>query len=300
MSARADGAVLAAVSGGTDSLALAGALAFVAPRAGLRAQAVVVDHRLQPGSDAVAERAAEQCRGLGLAAEVVAVDVVPGGDGPEAAARTARYAVLERHRAAVGASHVLVAHTKDDQAEQVLLGLLRGSGARSLGGMLDVSGTLLRPFLTIDRSDTEAACRALEVDPWADPHNADERFTRVRVRRLLGELRSGLDRDLTDNLARTARLAREDNDALDAWAREAATTDVVELHALPRAVRTRVVRSALLDSGADAAALGFAHLDEVDRLLTDWHGQGPIDVPGGLQVRRREGALVIEPRRRVE
>jgi tRNA(Ile)-lysidine synthase len=296
-----DRLVLAAVSGGVDSLALAAALAFVTPRMGVRAGAVIVDHGLQDGSAEVAERAAAQCRSLGLApVEVVPVRVRECGDGPESAARRVRHAALAEARQRHDASHLMLAHTRDDQAEQVLLGLLRGSGSRSLAGMAPASGALLRPFLDVTRAETESACAAARLTPWHDPHNDDERYARVRARALLAELNERLGGGVSDNLARTARLLRDDNAALDAWAQQVATVDVAELAALPRAVRTRVLRLLLLDAGADSAALGSRHLDEVERLVTDWHGQGPIDVPGAVQVARDRGALAIGPRRRVE
>ncbi len=127
--------VLAACSGGQDSLALAAALAFVAPRAGLRAGAVTVDHGLQEGSAEHAARLMPTLSGLGLDPVLVATVAVAGPGGPEAAARTARYAALEKTAADVGAAAVLLGHTLDDQAETVLLGLARGSGPRSLAGM---------------------------------------------------------------------------------------------------------------------------------------------------------------------
>lgn len=302
-----DRLVLAAVSGGADSLALAVALAFVAPRLGVRAGAVVIDHGLQDESREVATWAAHACRELGLSpVDVVAVQVDQRGDGPESAARRARHQALAEHRQRTGASHVLLAHTRDDQAEQVLLGLLRGSGARSLSGMSPVAGSLLHPFLDISRAETESSCAAAGITPWRDPHNDDRRFTRVRTRQLLTSLEEQVG-PVKDNLARTARLLRDDGAALDSWARQVADAaeggsriEVAALKDLPRAVRTRVLRLLVLRSGAEASTLGFRHLDELDRLVTNWHGQGPIDLPGGLEVRRREGALVVGPRRPVE
>lgn len=297
-----DRLVLAAVSGGVDSLALAAALAFVGQREGVRAGAVVVDHRLQDGSREVADRAAGVCRDLGLnPVAIVTVEVNERGDGPESAARRARYEALEECRLREGASHVLLAHTRDDQAEQVLLGLLRGSGARSLSGMAPVAASLVRPFLDVTRAETESACATAGLTPWRDPHNDDERFARVRTRHVLADLNARLGGGVSDNLARTARLLRDDDAALESWTRQVTdAADVATLVALPRAVRTRVLRLLLLDAGADASAMGFRHLDEVDRLVTAWHGQGPVDVPGGVQVERREGCLAIGPRRRVE
>ncbi len=292
--------VLVACSGGADSLALAAATAFEAPRAGLRAGAVVVDHGLQEGSAEVAERAADQCTGLGLApVEVACVDVGPTDDGPEAAARTARYAALEEAADRHAAALVLLGHTRDDQAEQVLLGLLRGSGARSLSGMPARRGRFVRPLLGVGRDTTVAACAATGLEAWADPHNADPAYARARVRALLGELRATLGPGVPAALARSAEQLREDADHLDALAATAAAElgvapwDVAGLLAQPRAVRTRVWRRLLTAAGSPAGALSSRHVDACDALLTDWRGQGPVFVPGHLLVRRSGGRVHV-------
>ncbi|WP_308207002.1 tRNA lysidine(34) synthetase TilS [Actinoallomurus rhizosphaericola] len=214
--------VLVACSGGADSLALAGALAFEAARSGHRAGGVTVDHGLQDGS---AERAAEVVRtmaGLGLEpAEAVRVTVGTSG-GPEAAARDARYAALADAAARHRATAVLLGHTRDDQAETVLLGLARGSGARSLAGMAKAAGPYRRPLLDLDRDLVRRACLAMDLDPWEDPHNGDPAFARSRIRRdLLPLLEKELGPGMAAALARTARMLRDDADALDAWAERA-------------------------------------------------------------------------------
>ena len=309
--------VLVACSGGADSLALAAALAFVAPREAWRAGAVVVDHGLQAGSAAVAARAAEQCRGLGLdPVEVVAVDVGSAG-GPEAAARAARYAALEAVAARHGAVAVLLGHTLDDQAETVLLGLARGSGARSLAGMAPVRGLLRRPFLALRRTATEQACRAQGLEPWQDPTNgvgagagagpgaaADDVGlpARSRLRAVLPELERVLGGGVVEALARTADQLREDAEVLDDLAERllAAATgpdgslDVEVLAVAPAAVRRRALRSALVASGVPAGSLGRAHVLAVDALVIDWHGQGPVGLPGA-HVARRCGRLTVAP-----
>src|SRR6266704_4267198 len=156
----ADDLVLAACSGGADSLALAAALAFEAPRLGLRGGGVTVDHGLQAGSAGQARLVTAALAGLGLE-PVQAVRVSPSGPGgPEAAARAARYLALSEAADQMGAAAILLGHTLDDQAETVLLGLARGSGARSLAGMAPVSGRCLRPLLGLRREQTRAACVA--------------------------------------------------------------------------------------------------------------------------------------------
>ena len=284
---------LVAVSGGADSLALAAGAAFVAPRSGWRAGAVVVDHGLQPGSAAVAVEAAGTCRDLGLDPVLVVRAEVGAGGGPEDAARTARYAALTRAADDAGATAVLLGHTRDDQAETVLLALARGSGTRSLAGMAAVRDRWRRPLLGLPRTTTRAACAALGLTPWADPHNEDPRFTRVRARALLPLLERELGPGLVAGLARTAALARDDADALDAIA--AAAHDrlgggdlaVDDLLALAPAVRRRVLRHAA------ARPLTSSQVAAVDALVTDWHGQGPVSLPGGGGVTREGDRLVV-------
>jgi len=294
--------VLAACSGGPDSLALAAALAFVAPRAGLRAGAVTVDHGLQGGSAGRAGLVAGTLRGLGLDPVVAVAVTVDGPGGPEAAARTARYAALEKSAADAGAVAVLLGHTLDDQAETVLLGLARGSGARSLAGMPPRRGVFTRPLLGVRRSVTAAACEALGLSPWTDPHNADRRFARVRVRLdVLPALEAALGPGVADALARTARQLRDDAEVLEKIAEEAETRarddtllSVAALAGLPGAVRTRVLRSAALGAGCPAGALTASHVARIEELVTGWHGQRGVDLPGGVRALRRSGQLWFE------
>ncbi|MFC8501531.1 tRNA lysidine(34) synthetase TilS [Pedococcus sp. NPDC057267] len=292
--------VLAAVSGGADSLALAAALAFEAPRLGVRGGAVVVDHGLQPGSAEVAGRAAAACDGLGLApVSRVRVDVPRGREGVEAAARAARHDALAGAAARDGARLVLLGHTLDDQAEQVLLGLTRGAGARSLAGMPRARGLLRRPLLGVTREQTRASCRAEGLAWWDDPMNDDPAYTRVRARRALVDLERDLGPGVAAALARSADQLREDADLLDGLADEAVARlgpgpwDVAALAALARPVRTRVWRRLLLAAGAPGGQLGSRHTDACDALLTDWHGQGPVSAPGPLQVTRSGGRVSI-------
>jgi len=317
--------VLVALSGGPDSLALAAATAFEAPRAGLRAGAVVVDHGLQEGSAEIAERAAAAARSLGLAPVIVRRVAVParravthgppegrnghvsdgsteGGasyPGPEGAARAARYAALDAVRAETAAAAVLLGHTLDDQAETVLLGLARGSGAASLQGMAPVGGAYRRPLLGLRRAITAAACADQGLEPWADPQNADPAFARVRTRhRVLPVLEAELGPGIAEALARTAEQLREDAAALDHMVEEmiedlvldgadpvteepypggGISLPVAALAANPPAIRHRLIRRVV------QAELGIAltreRTLEVARLVTDWHGQGPIDLP---------------------
>jgi tRNA(Ile)-lysidine synthase len=286
--------VAVAVSGGADSLALAAAVAWVAPRLGLRAGAVTVDHGLQAGSADRAAAVARVCARLGL--DPVAVERVTVGrcGGPEAAARTARYAALDRASNEMGATLAVLGHTLDDQAETVLLGLARGSGARSLAGMPQRSGRHLRPFLGVRRETTVAACAALALTPWDDPHNADRSFSRARVRHdALPALEAALGPGVTEALARTAGLLRADADALDDWAKSVGSLAVADLAALPAAVRHRVLRTAAIATGAPAGQVAAVHVRDLDLLVMDWHGQRPVSLPGGLVGARECDSLVF-------
>jgi len=303
--------VLAACSGGADSLALAAALAFEAPRAGrsLRAGGVTVDHGLQPESAQRADAVVRQLKELDLdPVERVAVEV--GGEGgPEAAARAARYAALDEVAGRTGAAAVLLGHTLDDQAETVLLGLARGSGTRSLAGMAAVSGPggcYRRPLLGLARGITAAACADLALPVWEDPHNSDRSFARVRVRAsVLPVLEAELGPGVAEALARTAQLARADADALDDWAACAFAElaagppddglDAAELTRLPAAVRSRVMRQAALAAGAAPGALAAVHITAIDALIVGWSGQGPVNLPGGVTACRRYGRLHFAP-----
>ena len=273
--------VTAAVSGGADSLALAAGLGHVRPGSA----AVVVDHGLQPGSAQVAARAAEQCAGLGLAARVVAVRVDGRGEGP---ARAARYAALAQVEGTV-----LLGHTLDDQAETVLLGLARGSGARALAGMAAVRGPLRRPLLGLPRALVRAACAEAGLEPWEDPANADPSYARSRVRAAaLPALEAALGPGVAPALARSAALLREDADALDALAAavpDEHAADVARLAALPAAVRSRVLK-AWAERACGAAVTG-AQVAALRALVEDWSGQGPVALPGGVRVERRAGRL---------
>lgn len=301
---------LAAVSGGGDSLALAAALAAEAANHDVTAGAIIVDHGLQEESTDVALLAASQCGDLGLApVAVVPVEVVATGEGLEAAARDARYAALAETATAMGEQHpmhlVMLGHTRDDQAEQVLLGLARGSGARSLAGMPVLTvreGTpFARPLLHLPRQTTHDACAAWGLTPWTDPMNDDAAFTRVRARTALAELETALGPGIDEALTRTADLLRDDADLLDELA-DAAVPDegpdgvaASDLAELAPALRSRVWRRLLLAAGAPAGSLTAGHVAACDRLVTDWHGQGPLHLPGDLRVSRAEGRVHLTP-----
>jgi tRNA(Ile)-lysidine synthase len=296
------GLLLVALSGGPDSLALAAATAFEAPRAQLRAGAVIVDHSLQQGSAAVAERAAEAARALGLDPVLVRRVEVGTAGGPEAAARDARYEAFATVTAELDAAAVLLGHTLDDQAETVLLGLARGSGAASLRGMDAVSGLYRRPLLGLRRATTVQACADAALDPWADPQNTDRAFARVRVRHeLVPVLEDALGPGVAEALARTAEQLREDEAALQHLAEEVAedladhaeagiSLSAAGLNANPAAVRQRIIRFVV--QSEFSVSLSRVQTLEVARLATEWKGQGAVHLPG-IRVERRGGLLVF-------
>lgn len=284
-----------AVSGGADSMALAVATRHVAASRGIEVEAMVVDHGIHPRSAQVSEVVVDRLARLGVPARAVRVQVVESGDGLEAAARDARYEALLDGEP----DRVLLGHTMDDQAESVLLGLVRGSGTRSLAGMPAQRGPIRRPLLSLRRDVTRRACEEWGVDTWQDPANDDERFARVRVRRLLPVLEAELGPGIVESLARTAWLAGRDADALDALAAAAggdmAAPDeglcVDTIENLPDALRTRVIRSWLGRFGV--ASLSMERTLAVDALVTAWRGQAGVDLPGGKRVRRQAGRLVV-------
>jgi hypoxanthine phosphoribosyltransferase len=294
-----DALVLVACSGGPDSLALAAGLAFVAPRLGLRCGAVTVDHGWYEGSACRAEDVARICRELHLTPVEVRRAASARSEG---AARTARRAALEAAAEQLGATTVLLGHTLDDQAETVLLRLARGSGARSLAGMPRRDDLYRRPLLSLPRETTRQACKELGLVPWDDPSNRDLAFARSRVRSsLLPALERELGPGVVAALARSADLLRADADALDALTPDiprplpdgSIHLPVPELRDLPAALRTRALRAAALAAGSPPTDLSAAHVASLDRLITRWHGQGPLDLPGRVTAHRSDGRIVF-------
>jgi len=294
--------ILVACSGGPDSLALAAGAAFEAPKLGLKLAAVIVDHGIQKITAEVAKNTATTLAALGFESiEIVPVAVGSEG-GLEAAARSARYEAIDEVAAALDAKYVLLGHTRDDQAETVLLGLARGSGARSLSGMSELSGRYLRPLLGVTRETTVQACRDADLDVWHDPHNSEERFARVRIREnVLPVLEKELGPGIAEALARTADQLREDDEVLDHLA-EHAYQEVVNagptslsfsanaLLELAPAIRYRVIRLGATTLGGH---LHRSHVLEIDRLLTNWHGQKPLTVPS-VRVERTGENIVLK------
>jgi tRNA(Ile)-lysidine synthase len=276
-----------ACSGGPDSVALL-ALTVASGRA---PTAVYVDHGLRSAAASEGALVAEVARRLGVEARSVAVEV---GDGAnlEARARVARYAALDEVRRELGAQHVLVGHTADDQAETVLLNLLRGSASAGLGGMAPRRGSVVRPLLGLRRAECEAVCAAIGVEPLRDPMNADPRFRRVVVRGdLLPRLSAAAGRDLVPVLVRQAEVLRSESEYLDVLARAAWPPDgdahrADVLARLPVVLARRAVRQWL---GAPPPSF-----TDVERVLAVARGDArATEIAGGRRVVRRSGALHV-------
>ena len=291
--------IIIAVSGGADSLALAYSLSLEAPKFAIQLQAVTIDHQLQSESGVQARKVVEQMKALGIETtiEKVSVEVT---DGLEASARKARYAALDSIGTKLNAAAIFLGHTRDDQAESVLLGLARGSGTRSLSGMAVRNGKYIRPLLSITREQTVKMCHEVGLSAWADPHNVDLKFARVRVRmQAIPILEKTIGPGISDALARTAELLRQDADALDAWAeREIKELDLSDLPCdyladLPRGIRSRIIRAAIYAAGAPTGSISADHVGSIEALITAWSGQGAAHLPGGVKVERFSGRLSL-------
>lgn len=311
----AEGLTLIACSGGADSLALAAAAAHHVRRGVARVGAVVVDHGLHPDSAEVTSTAVEQLRGLGLDPVVTErAEVAPdSSDGPEGAARTARYRAFARAMAETGATRILLAHTRDDQAEQVLLGLARGSGTRSVAGIPRVRGPFRRPLLDLSRENTEAVCAHAGLTAWQDPANTDSALLRSRIRtEILPLLEDRLSPSIRRALARTARIAADDADHLDAEAQRRFAElledpdaegrirlDMDRLDGLSPAIRRRVLALGVIAVGG--ARPSMERLEAVDALRARSGSAGPVEMEGGVRVHRgttgsaEYGKLVLVP-----
>jgi tRNA(Ile)-lysidine synthase len=284
--------IVVAVSGGADSLALAEAARIEGEKLAQSIVAVTIDHQLQTKSFEQANQVVNQ---LSIPCSIIKVNVEIN-DGLEASARRARYDALTNFATEKNASAILLGHTKDDQAETVLLGLARGSGARSLSGMALVNGIFVRPFLEITREQTVAACKELNLQVWDDPHNNNPEFLRVRVRKnILPNMEVELGPGIKDALTRSAQLLRDDADALDAMAeefwRQDKSLEVEPLAKLPKALRTRVLRLALFESGI--SQLSADQVGQVEALISNWKGQGEVSLPAGVKVSRISGRLTL-------
>lgn len=297
--------LLIACSGGPDSMALAAATAFEAPRAGLKVAAAVIDHDLQEGSGQVALDTQARLNALGIdEVHIRKVKVAKTKEGLEAAARAARYAALDQLREASGAAITLLGHNLDDQAETVLLGLARGSGLRSISGMpsVDMSRKLARPLIGLSKASLRQACEDQGIEFWDDPHNQDSKFARVRVRQLAEQLEQSLGPGFASALARSADAAFEAEELISSLAAElleraaagaSARALKFSISALADSHRA-VLNRALLSAGQRAGGkdLSRGQVLEMAALITNWHGQKMLTF-AGITVERVADELVI-------
>ena len=291
--------VVVAVSGGADSLLLAHCLVLEGKELALNIHAVVIDHQLQENSAEIALQAKNAVTELGVnSSTIIRVDVIKK-DGLEADARRARYAALEHYAGEIKAKAIFLGHNQDDLAESVLLGLSQGSGTKSLAGMATLDGIYIRPFLTLSRAEILAACDEVGINFWSDPHNDDERFTRVKIRKkLLPMLEAEIGPGIKEALARSARIFREDSDALDALTDEIyaslanpTSIEISRLEQLPIALRKRVILRALASLGA--TRISSEQLGWVEALVSQWHVQKEVALPAGVTARRESGRLAL-------
>ena len=292
--------VLVAVSGGADSLALAYAVLKESAPNAIRTLAVTIDHQLQENSGQQAENVSQQLHEMGYTKVFIEKVKVNTESGIEAGARNARYEAISTLAENEKVTKVYLGHTRDDQAETVLLGLARGSGTRSMSGMAFDTGLFVRPLLSITRQQTEKACAEVNLKIWNDPHNLNTEFSRVKVRlHVLPVMEENLGPGISAALARSAALLRDDADALDDIAQQEVAQlnlsdlDCEKLSALPRAIRTRILRTALYSSGAPSGSISADHVASVEALVTSWRGQGALSLPGGVKVERISGRLSL-------
>jgi tRNA(Ile)-lysidine synthase len=297
--------ILVGVSGGADSLALAKVLFDV--KQSLHIVPVIVDHSLQENSAEVAEKAKKTLIDIGYSEISIFKIQVELNDGIEASARRARYQAFHSALEKYQSNALLLAHTLDDQAETVLLGLSRGSGSRSLSGMKIVAKPFFRPFLELSRSDTEAICDEFKIEYWVDPFNSDLNLFRSKVRKVLRPvLEDTLGPQIYSSLARTAKILQNDQDYLmievNNFLKSLGGLDKLELpfvleldtfSKLHSAIRIRIFRELLYHFGANSGKINFSHLLTMDELISNWHGQKGLDLPGEITLTRKEGKLWI-------
>jgi len=294
--------VLVGCSGGADSLALAWTTLVVGKRLELKTGVIIVDHQLFPESNSVALNAKKQCEDLGIEEVIIKkVNVEQNHEGLEAAARIARYEAFENVLQETNAQVILLAHTQDEQAETVLMRLTRGSGAKSLSGMAQVSGKYLRPFLHLRKKLVHDSLDLIGLKAWQDPANTDHQFLRVKVRHeLMPKIVEVLGESAISSLDKTSQLLRLDNQALEDLAQQFFESqkdvktkglEISELEKLPEAIRTRVLRICAIASGVHPGPFSFEHIEAIDALVKNWHGQGNVDLPGFIQATRVNGSL---------
>ena len=286
------------LSGGADSLGLFITLTKIFPPE--KIHAIIIDHGLQEETKTVAEYYRNLVETYGANAHVIKVNV-PNGGSMEDNARSARYEAFNNSIQEYGISAFFLGHTKSDQAEQVMLSLLRGSGTKSIAGIPTVRDAFIRPFLnTLSRVETENICKENYVKYWVDPHNSSEEYNRVVVRNIIKETEERTQQNIVNPLVRTAIIAREDSDALDEISLSIFnklmvlpfnTVETWKLDELPTAIRKRIYALLLLKNDVKNEHITFDVLNAIDALVVSWSGQGAVSVSGGIKVSRKNSKL---------
>lgn len=289
-------------SGGADSSAILFALSSM--YRGSKASKIhvlIIDHQLQEITAEVSKNVAETALRLGFTPHIIPVSITTTNSGAESDARTARYEAFEKAADDYNLSAILIGHTKNDQAEQTFLGMLRGSGTRSLSGIRETRGIYHRPFLnSLSRADTQKVCEENNYDYWCDPHNDHLMYKRVGIRKMIKTVEETTGTSIVDPLVRTAQISAEDADALDFYTDMSYTSiesknwDVKELSKIPTAVRKRIYRKKMSELGGKTDALTFEITNRIDDFIADWHGQKEVCVSNGIRVSRVNGKIVFE------
>lgn len=292
--------VVLAVSGGVDSLSLLHAMARLAERFTLRMHVAHFDHRMRDASEEDAAFVEQQARDLGLPCTVgVRSTEKPGDRSPEEYLRLERDRFLGGVAREIGAARILTGHTRNDQAETVLLNLLFGAGRRGLGGMPPARWRIARPLIDRSRDETEALCAALGLEPRRDETNLDPTYRRNKVRHEILPVLLAVNPNLVEQLAQLADVQREEDFYLDGLAGQAAMGEgadhgvfasIERLQAAPLALRRRAVR---LIARTTHLGLSFAQCEQLLRLLEDGREGARIDLEGGLSAWRADGLLTI-------
>lgn len=288
-------------SGGADSTAvLLGLSTLYKGKKAQKVHVVIIDHQLQEITSKISKETAKLAESLGFNTHVIPVNIGSNIGGSESAARSARYDAFESVIKEYDLRAFLIGHTKNDQAEQVFLGIIRGSGTRSLAGIPETRGVYIRPLLnSLSRSETQKVCEENNVDYWCDPHNDSLIYKRVSVRKLISDTEKAADQNIVDSLVRTSQISSEDAEALDFYTNivltklEESNWNVEILKSTPKAIRKRVYRAKLLTLGARSDSLTFKIANNIDTMIESWRGQGAVSVTNGITVSRVKGILLF-------
>jgi len=296
-----DSAVGFGCSGGADSTALMLALStlYKGDRASL-VHVVIIDHQLQEVTAEISQNVAELAKSYGFTPHVIPISITETREGSESDARRSRYEAFEKTIEEYNLKAFLTGHTKSDQAEQVMLGIIRGSGSRSLSGIREERGVYKRPFLNwLSREETQKVCEENGYEYWCDPHNDLTIYRRVAVRKFLKNFEDESGQKITDSLVKTAIINSEEADALDFYA-DSMYSKVIDnnwsadfLSTIPSAVRKRLYRKILIELEVRSDSIDFLKLSAIDNLISDWRGQGAVVISKNLEVSRFKGGLVF-------